>query len=114
MAQKIVDRRGRRIVAIEIINRGVQAFAQIFVPLGIYIPAGVAVRVDDGAPIPTNVVDCDRQGCRSVVALDATAITAMRKGGRLAVVFVDSKSGKRLTVTGSLKGFTAASNGVGL
>lgn len=114
LEQRILDGQGRQIMALRVVKQADRAFLEIVTPLGSYIPAGIQFQVDEETAYSATMVDCLPRGCRSVSALDRPLAEAMRKGAAIAVRFVDSASGKTLSVRGSLKGFTAASNRIDL
>jgi invasion protein IalB len=85
----------------------------IILPLGILLPAGVTLQVDDGAEVPLQVDRCERQGCRIEMLLEPELMNRL-KSGREAKVFFEAHDPQgerqRLGVPISLLGFTAALN----
>lgn len=76
-------------------------------PLGIYLPPGVQLNIDDkgkAGRIPINT--CLPMGCQAGVELDKEFTERMQKGNQLAVTFGDGE-GNPVTAPVSLKGFTA-------
>ncbi|MEQ8825220.1 MAG: invasion associated locus B family protein [Filomicrobium sp.] len=114
LAQKLIDTKGRKILHFKISKNNGGAYLEVGAPLGLYIPAGIAIKVDEQKATQMQLVDCKAQGCRAVLPLHGDAVKAFKKGSKLAVLFVDSKSGKTLMVNGSLNGFTAAANSFGI
>ena len=57
------------------------------IPVGLYLPAGLTMTVDDGKPMPVPLQTCDQQGCYGETPLSATVLTALRGGKRLALTF---------------------------
>lgn len=78
-------------------------------PLGVRLPPGVAVKVDEGKEARAPFQLCARDGCRSVLDMDGSLIGAMRKGKQARVAFADAQ-GKTGVIPVSLSGFTAAYN----
>ncbi len=76
-------------------------------PLGIHLPSGVSLSVDQGQPVPVPVVHCDRDGCHARLALDRRLIKSLQAGLVAQVGFQDGV-GQPITVPVSLRGFTAA------
>ena len=76
-------------------------------PLGIHLPSGVSLTVDQGQPVPVPVVPCDRDGCHARLALDRRLIKSLQAGLVARVAFQDGV-GQQITVPVSLRGFTAA------
>lgn len=77
-------------------------------PLGIHIPPGVQLRIDEdgpGARFPVQV--CFSGGCRADLPLEQNLIDAMKAGAR-ATVTVQTPGGKAVGLPMSLQGFTAA------
>ncbi len=79
----------------------------ITLPLGIHLPSGVSLSVDQGQPVPAQVEHCDRDGCHARLALDRRMIKSLQAGLVAQVVFQDGV-GQAIMVPVSLKGFTAA------
>jgi len=79
----------------------------LLLPLGIWLPPGVELRVDEGKTGRIPVDTCDPAGCRAGVELDAEFLAGMKKGNELNVTF-GGRNRQGITVPISLKGFTAA------
>jgi invasion protein IalB len=60
---------------------GEQPVIAIQTPLGIYLPPGVALRVDDGEPMTLAIASCDVNGCHAGATL-AEPLLAALEGGR--------------------------------
>jgi invasion protein IalB len=56
-------------------------------PVGLYLPAGISLRIDDGAPTRLVVQTCDLKGCYAGEKVPADLLSAMKTGKRLAIVF---------------------------
>lgn len=76
------------------------------VPLGIFLPSGIAAKVDQGEQFEFAVRTCVASGCEAVVELDEAKLTAMRAGQKLLVGFKPSPAGKTIVVPASLNGIT--------
>lgn len=76
-------------------------------PLGIWLPPGVELRVDEGKTGRIPVDTCDPAGCRAGVELDNEFLDSMKKGKELNVTF-GGRNRQGITVPISLEGFTAA------
>jgi len=81
----------------------------VSLPLGVYLPPGVLIQVDDQKPIRIPIEVCDPAGCRAGFPLTDEVLAAF-KGGLNANVTVQDAAGRQATVPLSLKGFTAALN----
>lgn len=105
LRQTITDGKGRRIVQLVAARNGKTTYLDVVVPLGIFIPYSVTLNLAENAKLAMQVVDCDKTGCRAVIPLDDKALARMKSAKSVSVTFQDSKSGKLLTVEGSLNGF---------
>lgn len=80
--------------------------ALISLPLGISLPPGVILKVDDGKATSVMVERCEPTGCRAGLKLDASLMRALRTGRQLNVSFRDAER-KPIEVSLSLGGFSA-------
>ncbi len=83
------------------------------VPLGVFLPAGLRLKVDghdDTKRLPYQF--CNRDGCRAGFVLDEPWF-GLFKGGLKATVTVRMPGGKDVTVPLSLKGFTKGVEAIG-
>jgi len=76
-------------------------------PLGIYLPAGAAIRVDEGEPVRLEIERCINRGCQSAVALEPAQLEAF-KAGREAIVTIGQDREQAVDLRVSLSGFSAA------
>ncbi len=79
------------------------------VPLGVSLPPGVQLSVDGDAPVSFGYSHCSNQGCLAALAL-SDALIAKMKAGNQAVVTFHTGSQKPVSITVSLRGFTAGFN----
>ena len=79
----------------------------LHLPHGMYLPAGIETKVDNGNATKLPVQTCDARGCYAGSGADAAMIEALRKGKTLAVSF-ENLGRKTITVNVPLAGFTAA------
>lgn len=84
----------------------------IQVPLGVLLPAGIAVKIDEGEPLGMPYRLCGQDGCRAVLPVQAETLAAMKAGAEARVAFMDA-TGEQIVVPMSLTGFTAAFDRVG-
>ena len=85
----------------------VVAFAGL--PLGLYIPSGVTVKIDDKMTFRAELLDCQaKEGCRAVFMVQPATIDAMSSGKNLSFLIVDGSSRRALSFNYSLQGFAAA------
>lgn len=83
-----------------------QAVAVMTLPLGVYLPPGVTVQIDQGTPIKVAIERCEAVGCKAGFALEEQVLAAMRRGVKANVTFSDLRR-QPLTIPVSLRGFTA-------
>lgn len=87
-------------------------YGSITLPLGIYLPPGVALRVDQGLTRELPVTVCLPGGCKVLLALDDKLLDAMKRGNRLRLRFYQA-SEDPVEVGLSLRGFTAGHAALG-
>jgi invasion protein IalB len=83
----------------------------ILLPLGISLPPGTFLKIDQGEERRVPVERCERQGCHIELLLDDDLLPRMRAGTQAFVTFhVNTNQGQRLRVDApiSLMGFSAA------
>jgi invasion protein IalB len=105
LSQTVRDAKDRRIIQIVAKRAGPAAYLELIVPLGIAVAYGVNLELSDTTKVQAKLVDCESDGCRAVLALDANVLPQIKAAKMLAVKFQDSKSGKIVSISGSLKGF---------
>ena len=81
--------------------------AVMTMPLGIYLPAGVKIRVDDGVSRDLAFERCEPVGCKAGFPVESEVLREFRKGLNAYVTFSDMRR-KPLTIKVSLRGFSAA------
>ena len=80
----------------------------ITLPLGVFLPAGIQLRVDEGSEAArAPYVQCISDGCQARVMLDEKLISAL-KGGKILRVALYTPQQKEMAFPVSLNGFTAA------
>ena len=107
----VLKESGKRLVhmAVGYLAANGQAAAVITMPLGISLPAGASISVDEGPPREIVIERCDASGCVGTVALNDRLITDLKHGRAARVSFHDG-SRRRISVPLSLLGFTAGFN----
>jgi invasion protein IalB len=76
-------------------------------PLGLFLPVGVKLQVDEGKPLDLQVQTCEAQGCFVASAMDAELLAAIKAGKQLNIG-VQTLNKEKLSFTMPLDGFTAA------
>jgi invasion protein IalB len=117
MQQQTTDKEGRTVmlVAVGRVAGASDLGLLIVLPLGVLLPAGITLQVDNGAEVPLEVDWCERQGCRIEMLLEPDLLNRLKGGSQAKVFFeaVDPRGERqRLGVPISLLGFTAALNEV--
>ena len=100
---------GQRIVSVAIIrDKGDDApVAMVFVPLGVYLPAGMTLQVDEGAPLKLEYDHCVRGGCLVRTRLVPELIAQLKAGKTVKYGFQNPQR-KDIAIPGPLAGFAKA------
>jgi invasion protein IalB len=81
--------------------------ALVQLPLGLNLPAGAKVQVDDGKVVDLQIQTCEQRGCYANAPITPDLLTALRSGKQFKVSF--QKLGKEtITIPMSLTDFAAA------
>lgn len=83
-----------------------QLVANMQIPLGLHIPSGITIRIDDRVKAPAKLIECNRIGCRALLLVKDEILKAMQQGSIITITMVDAKSRKPLTLSYSLIGFS--------
>jgi invasion protein IalB len=113
MLQQRHDEQGQTVLAIAVgdVPNNDNPGMLIILPLGIWLPPGVVVKVDGGREVPARVERCERRGCQVELLLEPDVLTVLKSGREANVLFqIYDQSGqtKVVGVPFSLLGFTAA------
>ncbi len=76
-------------------------------PLGVYLPGGLLLQVDDGEILNIPMEICLGNGCHTRMALEGALLKSLKGGRQATLTFYDSQQ-QKITVPISLAGFTAA------
>lgn len=79
----------------------------ITLPLGISLPPGAMLQVDDNEPVSILILSCTLAGCQAGYRFTDDIIASFKKGTSAKVTFYDLNRAP-VTIPLSLKGFTAA------
>jgi invasion protein IalB len=103
---------GQSAVRVDLIEREGEdkARLQIFVPVGMYLRAGVKLTVDQGKPLPVPYVWCLTNTCIAADVADAVLIRDIERGQKLQLEVVDS-SIQSVSTTLPLDQFASARRG---
>ncbi len=102
----VLDKTGQMLasVSVRLPPAGGQPVMMVHVPVGLFLPAGISVRIDEQAPLQLVVQTCDLRGCYAGSPVSAEMLKAMKAGKRLAVGF-QSLSKQAVTVPLTLAQF---------
>ncbi len=81
--------------------------AIVRLPLGVFLPAGATLKVDDNVPLQLNFRACQRNGCYARGPVSAEMLAGLQKSKQLAVSFKNIAE-KPIEVSFSLDGFAEA------
>ena len=81
--------------------------ARFYVPLGIRLPPGLTLQVDQNTPQQMPLERCTTRGCQALIFLDDALLAAFKAGNGGDLIF-DDAAGQSIVVAFSLKGFTSA------
>jgi invasion protein IalB len=81
--------------------------ALVQLPLGLNLPAGVKLQVDDGQMIDLQIQTCENRGCYGSVPISPDLLNALRSGKQLKVSF-QNLGKETITIPLPLTDFAAA------
>jgi invasion protein IalB len=95
------------LVSIRVASDTRQPVALVQLPLGINLPAGAKLQVDDGKVVDLQVQTCENRGCYANTPVSPEFLTALKSGKQLKVAF--QNLGKEIiTIPMPLTDFAAA------
>jgi len=77
-------------------------------PLGVELPIGLGLKIDEGRQMAAPYTNCTQAGCRATAPLTDELVANMKAGNTMTISY--GYLGKRLDAPVSLEGFTAAFN----
>ncbi len=109
--QRIINAEGQPVMEVIVtLPPGQQQFVgAIIAPLGVVLPAGIAMDVDGNAMGKIPYVRCVQQGCVGQFAFTDAQFAAFKAGAKANITVVRG-DGREITVPLSLSGFTAATD----
>ena len=84
-----------------------QPVMMIQVPVGLYLPAGINIQVDESKSVTFALQTCDLKGCYAGAPLPQELLDAMKSGKKLAVIFQNLQK-ENITVPLPLDNFAEA------
>jgi len=94
-------------VAIRVPSNSRQPEMLIQVPVGLFLPSGVNVQIDESKPHPVVVQTCDLKGCYAATPVSAEMLTSLKAGKRLGITF-QTNTKENITVPLTLGNFAEA------
>jgi invasion protein IalB len=94
-------------VTIRISANSTKPVMMIHVPVGLYLPAGISLQVDDLPQTHFTVQTCDVKGCYAGDELPDKLLNAMKSGKKLLVIFQNLQK-KNISVPLTLADFDDA------
>lgn len=64
-----------------------QPVMMIQLPVGLFLPGGVNLQIDESKPQALVIQTCDLKGCYAATTISAELLSAMKAGKRLSVIF---------------------------
>ena len=81
--------------------------ALVQLPLGLNLPGGAKLQVDDGRPVDLQIQTCENRGCYANVAVASDLLAALKSGRQLKVSF-QNLAKETITIPMPLNDFAAA------
>lgn len=79
-------------------------------PLGVELPLGIGLQVDEGQQMAAPYTNCTQAGCRATAPLSPELVNTLKNGNTMKISF--GYRGQRIDAPVSLTGFTAAYNAI--
>lgn len=100
---------GQRLIQVGVARvEGAEApVASVVLPLGIYLPAGLTIQIDEGEALRAPIEQCARAGCEARLQL-TEGLLAQMKAGKQAKYTFQNMLRKDVTIPAPLDGFTKA------
>lgn len=107
---QMVEQDGKkgRLLQLTLLPQSDKTFIMIaLLPLGIHLPDGVAVKVDENEQKTMVLQRCTQAGCEAAMRVDAALIAQFKKGKSMKVGF-NANKGQTMVAQASLKGLGEA------
>jgi len=78
------------------------------IPLGVYIPSGIALKIGDSGQMPIPIQTCTPKGCEAMVDLKPQLLSDLEGAKVVNVAFLDAVTRKQITVGVTMAGFREA------
>lgn len=116
VTRDFVSADGSPVLAIGIYNvsaKGGQLVGRVLLPLGLSLPSGIRVAVDDGSPTAGQFSSCVPTGCFVEFQIDPEFARELRKGGMIRIAALNQYKGE-IGFVAPLQGLAAAFDGPAL
>jgi invasion protein IalB len=99
----------QRVLAVVAGNLGPEAKPILYftLPLGIYLPAGMAFNIDGSEEFRAEVSVCLADGCKAMIEIDNKLRDLLNAGKQVKVAFLDAASRQQVLLEVSLLGFAS-------
>ena len=94
-------------VTVRLPSNSHEPLLMIQVPIGLYLPAGLNLQIDENKPQPLALQTCDLKGCYAATQIDPELLGSMKAGKRLAITFQNFAK-NNITVRLTFENFTEA------
>jgi invasion protein IalB len=74
-------------IVVQMLPKAHEPMMTIRVPVGLYIPPGLTMQIDDGKTESVSLLACDARGCFAQMSLNASAIASFKGGKKLSITF---------------------------
>lgn len=75
-------------------------------PLGIHIPSGINIGIDEAAIIQAKLITCNPDGCEAAFTANQTVVDFLKRGDKMSILVRKAGDRKQLALNYSLIGFT--------
>lgn len=75
-------------------------------PLGIHIPSGIQIGIDNDALFDAKLITCQEDGCEAAFNANSTIVEFLKRGKAMSIVVTKSSDREKLALNYSLIGFT--------
>lgn len=110
--QQILEKKSKKILlsgAVRLKQNGKKKTPTLLLqlPHGMYIPAGIVVRVDKAEIVKTIAQTCDQRGCFAGLPINEKTLAKLKSGKKLVIAFNNLKK-QTIAITLTLDGFEAS------
>jgi invasion protein IalB len=108
MVQELINEQDRRVLSAIVLHpAGAEPFLRVIVPLGVLLPGGMTLKIDDVEVGTVGFINCLPDGCMTQVGLTDDVLGQLKQGNQ-AVIVIFEQTEQPIQLPLSLAGFTAA------